>query len=602
MGKFISWEERLCQFREIHSNKYEYPAVSDSRSITKLRIKCPIHGIFFQTIKKHIKGQGCPQCGRVNGGKKRRLTLDTFIAKSKNVHNNFYNYDNAVYTGLEKEIVITCPIHGDFTTTPATHMRGHSCPDCALIKARLNQTQIIADFKRIHGDKYDYSKVIYSNLRDKITIICPIHGEFQQQAGNHRNGSGCPYCGGIRAYWETFIANCNRTHENKYIYPDQEFHDVSQKIKIICPIHGEFFQVAAEHQYKYGCSKCGGTNKHTQEEILAEFKQAHGDTYDYSAVEYETVTTKVKIICRKHGPFLQRPSYHMRGGQCPMCSNHVSREERDLLAYIREKTNNIIVSDRKLISPLELDIVLPDLKIAIEYNGLYWHSSAQKDNMYHKHKMDSCNKAGYRLINIWQDDWLHRQLLVKSFIANLFGESFRIYARKTIFKEIPKSICRNFLINNHIQGSSGISRAFGLYYNGELVTATAFIKRGSGSYELTRHACKLETTVIGALGKVIKNSYKLLAPATIYSFCDLSMYTGKSYIAAGFKQITVIPPDYKYVIGTERKHKFNFRRHNLANFLGTRFKSEFSEIVNMETNGYHRIFDCGKVKYVYTYR
>lgn len=605
MARSFTWEKRLEQFNKVHGDYYRYEKPDcPPRSLLKIRIECPKHGWFSQTIKKHVSGQGCAKCGTERRGKKRRLSQEEFVRRSIETHSGFYSYDKAVYKGIEKPVTVTCPTHGDFVTTPATHMSGHLCPDCALEKATYSNSEIIEQFRQIHGDTYDYSQVDYKGLRIPVTITCKVHGPFQQQPANHKKGGKCPYCTGIKVYWPDFVKNCHKTHGGKYTYPEQKLDNVSQKVRIICPIHGEFEQVASEHQYKYGCPECGGTRKLTQDEILESFKEAHGDRFDYSQVEYIDGKTPVKIICKEHGVFHQSPYQHKKGHVgCKLCTSKISREEKVLVSFLEMLVGKGEVegSNRNLIAPLELDIVLPSYKIAIEYNGLYWHSDMQRSNRFHIRKTELCREVGYRLVHIWQDDWMtsRKRKIIKSFLTSmLLPPDCKVSARNTEFVGlVDKKFVVDFLSRNHIQGRCGYTKAFGLTYRGEVVSVCTLIKRGGG-WELNRYCNLLDVRVLGGLGKLTKYAAQAVS-SDLYSFCDLSMYTGDSYEKAGYKFAGQLRPDYWYIIDNKREHKFKYRRKYLPKFLGEGFRESDSEVINMRNNGYYRIFDCGKSKFVY---
>ena len=148
--------------------------------------------------------------------------------------------------------------------------------------------------KKVHGDKYDYSKVDYVNSQTKVCIICPEHGEFWQTPAEHVRGKSCPLCANIkrgskkRLTIEEFINKAKKVHGNKYDYSKVEYKNASTKVCIICPEHGEFMQIPMAHINGEGCPKCAGKMLKT-EDIIKKFKQVHGWKYDYSKVEYKTI-------------------------------------------------------------------------------------------------------------------------------------------------------------------------------------------------------------------------------------------------------------------------------------------------------------------------
>lgn len=173
--------------------------------------------------------------------------------------------------------------------------------------------------KQKHGDKYDYSMTYYKNNKTKVTIICNIHGVFEQFPNDHKNGCGCPACSGLKRITnDIFIKRAQKIHCGKYDYSNIEYINSFTKIEIICDIHGTFKQVPSDHLSGKGCPKCSGKNK-TTNEIIEEFTKIHGNKYDYSLVVYKKAQDKIEILCPIHGLFTQKTYSHLQGTGCPDC-------------------------------------------------------------------------------------------------------------------------------------------------------------------------------------------------------------------------------------------------------------------------------------------
>lgn len=181
----LSQENFIERASQIHNNKYDY---SDTKYIAngKIKISCPIHGVFYQRAKDHLRGVGCPKCVG------RNRTTEEFIEKANQIHNNKYDYSETIYNGSKNDVKIICPEHGEFLQTPNTHLSGVGCSKCA------GQNRTTQDFiklsKDVHGEKYDYSQATYKSATEKLQIICPKHGVFSQKPSAHLSGQGCPYC------------------------------------------------------------------------------------------------------------------------------------------------------------------------------------------------------------------------------------------------------------------------------------------------------------------------------------------------------------------------------------------------------------------------
>ena len=192
--KRLTTQEFIDRAKKVHGDKYDYSKVEYKTSYSKVEIVCPIHGSFYQIQKHHMNGSGCPMCD-----KSKKLNTKEFIKKAQAVHGNKYNYDKSNYIRAFEKICITCPVHGDFWQLPAVHLQGHGCALCKNDATRqrrvMSKDEFIRRAKIAHPTKnYDYSKVEYLTAGDKVCIICPEHGEFWQNASNHLNGSCCPNC------------------------------------------------------------------------------------------------------------------------------------------------------------------------------------------------------------------------------------------------------------------------------------------------------------------------------------------------------------------------------------------------------------------------
>lgn len=188
---------------------------------------------------------------------------------------------------------------------------------------RIQTTEkFIADANKIHKNKYDYSCTIYTGSKDKVEIICPQHGHFWQRASHHTSGIGCPSCGGRPQYTTvSYITKAKKVHKNKYDYSLVDYKNKSAKIVIICPMHGTFYQTAGDHLQGKGCPRCAGNVRSNTEEFILKAKQVHGDKYTYEHTAYTNNHTKVVITCPKHGDFSISPSHFLKGIGCSSCKN-----------------------------------------------------------------------------------------------------------------------------------------------------------------------------------------------------------------------------------------------------------------------------------------
>lgn len=244
---------------------------------------------------------------------------------------------------------------------------------------KLTTDEFVKRAKKVHGDKYDYSKSIYNGQKEKVTIICPIHGEFQQSPVGHiDNHQGCPKCSGKEHYkQDTWIQKAKEIHGDKYIYEKTEFKTQHSKVTITCPKHGDFIQMAHSHIEGYGCPKCRSDENHKRfkksvEQFILDARKVHGDKYDYSKVEYVNANTKVCIVCPTHGEFWQTPVGHINNFEgCPFCRESKMEEYLSRLlnengyVFEREKSFDWLVFKNNM----ELDFYLPEYNLVLEVQG-----------------------------------------------------------------------------------------------------------------------------------------------------------------------------------------------------------------------------------------
>ena len=207
-----------------------------------------------------------------------KKTKEQFIEESINVHEDKYDYSKVVYNGAHTKVCIICKKCGnEFWQTPSHHLNGSNCPKCTFHYTKSTQ-EFINDSKKIHGDKYDYSKVEYINSKTKVCIICPEHGEFWQLPTNHLQGKGCRYCGGTnKSNKIDFINKAYQIHKNKYDYSKIIYTKANKKVTIICPIHGPFQQEANSHLQGHGCPYCNESHLENKIRFILEENEIEFD-------------------------------------------------------------------------------------------------------------------------------------------------------------------------------------------------------------------------------------------------------------------------------------------------------------------------------------
>ena len=298
--------------------------------------------------------------------------------------------------------------------------------------------------------------------------------------------------------------------------------------------------------------------------------------------------------------------YQITTNPCTIChpkKSGVSISESEIIDFIASLGINLVSNTREVIAPLELDIYIPTHDIAIEYNGLYWHSEKYVNNGYHLNKTELCNNINVKLIHIFEDEWLYKKDIVKSRLKNLLGfTDERIYGRKCEIKEVKTKDKTIFLNENHIQGAVGSKYNIGLYYDDELVSIMTFsnlrkvlgLNHKDNNYELIRFCNKLNTTVIGGASKLLKYFIKTYSPSRLISYADRRWSTGNLYDKLDFKYMNNSKPNYFYVINNKREHRFKYRKDML---ISNGYDPKLTEHQIMTNRQIYRIYDCGTITY-----
>ena len=283
---------------------------------------------------------------------------------------------------------------------------------------------------------------------------------------------------------------------------------------------------------------------------------------------------------------------------------HSSNVENDVFKYVCSLGDfKVLQNVRNIIAPKELDIYIPEKKLAIEINGNYWHSDIYKDKYYHQQKTIDCVKKGIRLIHIFEYEWLScKQSKLKDLLRGIICETTTIFGRNTTVREVSAAVAKEFEDDNHLQSSANASINIGLHYNNKLIALFTFgVPRYNNEYqyELIRACYKQGIKVIGGSEKIFKYFINKYNPSSIITYCDISKFTGNMYIRLGFKPIQPKPitePNYVW-LNTDNNSilpRYKTQKHLLVKYgLGD---TDRTEVEIMETLGYIRIYDCGNMK------
>jgi len=507
-----------------------------------------------------------------------KMTTEIMLARFKAAHGARYDYSQAVYTYGHNPVTVICRVHGLFAVSMYNHASGHGCNKCASvargIKSRVsNKHRVELLLSRLPGpDKYDFAELLASAYTGgyNLPITCKLHGRVTAHYSNLLSGKGCPACGALtRGYYA--------------------------KSYNVAP------QVAVAQ---------GRITKHAPI-FIEKARVIHSGFYDYSQVVYRGMRSKVDIVCPDHGVFSQTPMKHISQAQgCPRCSNRISKGETGIAVYLAQLGVSVETSNRTMLRQeqapnstrkalmLELDVYLPDLKVGIEYNGAYWHADDLGRTGTMLRKWELANKAGIRLIQLFDDEWLQRRTAVEGLLRSAARQAGSIGARNLVVRSIHPAGARAFLDAHHLQGFLGAKTHYGLYKGDELFAVASFgaSRFEADTVELIRYASVCN--IAGGLSKIIKHT----GLAKLTSYCDMRHGTGQAYLSAGFISEGLTPPDYWWFKGDKRYARYECQKHRLkAHPDFTKFYDDAkTERQICEEAGFRKISGVGHLKFVFT--
>ena len=532
-----------------------------------------------------------------------------------------------VLPGSHKKAWWKCNKGHSWTAVIKSRAGGRKCPYCTGKKV----LQGFNDFAYIHptiASEWNYERndlkpqEVMQNSGKKVWWICDRGHEWETKISSRvSGGTGCPYCSGNRVIiGETDLKTRFPDLIKEWDFDKNELPPTSysygsrKKVWWLCPKKNHSYKASIYHRSmnKSGCPVCVGQKVLPGDNDIATLFPELSKEWDTSKnlplTPHDVAAKSTKKVwwkCENGHSWKAIISGRTGGSGCPRCCKKVSTMETEVADFVKSilpQEVGVKTSDRSALRTHELDIYIPDHNLAIEFNGLYWHSEkVGKTKDKHIIKWKLCADKGIQLIVVWEDDWMLRRKIVESMISHKLGVSQdrKVYARNTFSDSVDFATARDFLDKYHIQGRSQGSKYIGLYDQGGDLVAVSSWRKNKNTLYLDRYATSC--TVVGGMGKLLKKgiSYaKENGLEKIVTFSDNSVSDGSLYKTLGFTFDGELRPDYYYKVGMERKHKFNYRVSRFQQDPTLKYIDGFTESQLAELNELDKVWDYGKKRWV----
>jgi len=569
----------------------EYAPFNEDQFIinTLLELHCSEGHAYIRSIgeikRKNIDPKECPHCKREEKIKEWRedngIPRNVFDELAEKSNFELVSADN-YFIRNEQDVDFRCKECGQVkhfgTPKYLLDMKKINCDSKCQIRVKKN---IIEQKNVDFGTNFKNKEMILSEnvsyiTKQSLEILEENDWHIVKYVNSREKGTfQCKRCGETKiSLIQNIVSYCKKNKEknNGCIECDRRknIKKVEDKIKRLCeennikPLSEKYSGLS--NTMEFGCMKCGYVFLYTNKKINGNYGNLN----------------------------------------CPNCSKSKRGEQTQVYEFVLNNyKGEVIYEETKVISPLSLDIYLPEKKLAIEYCGTLWHSSKYiEDDKYHQDKMIKCQEQGIRLITIFSDEWKTKRTIVENRIINVLGNSEKIYARKCKVKQIENKQALEFCDQYHIQGKGQCNIAYGLICGEKLVSVMTFSlpmvsKNASGyDYELNRFCSKIN--VVGGASRLFKTFLKDNPDKVIVSFCDLRWGTGNVYDVLGMEYLETTRPNYYYVgnlTNWERKHRFGFTKKTLKDRYNCNVEGTEEQMA--QSLGLYRIYDCGHRKYIW---
>lgn len=572
----------------------------------KLDVRCPEGHVFRSSFSDWLGT--CPVCNSIKNGYivsanyhnlcktseiQRQCNAEEYELLSE-INDDYQDY----VSSLKQRIKLKCPNGHIYETSLRSWLRGNRCVECRKDKERKGIDYVR---QQIENEGYKLLSDEYLNARTKLKIQCDRGHKYFASWNKWTQGRRCPHCSSTQPLRPEFIKASIESEGYKLLSP---FVVTDVPLKVKCP-NGHVNEILWSN-WKAGkrCRHC--SHRLTQKDVQ---KLLDSDGLGFKCLDVIYVpreNSKFIVECNENHQF-ESPDGWVKRRSCPLCfQSNRSKGEEILISWIATKGIDYRRGDRKIISPMEIDILLPALQIGIEYGGLYWHSDlgGGRGKYYHLTKHQMSEDKGYRLITIFEDELRYKPEIVKSRLFSILGVTtgFRIHARDCLIKEISYKQCAEFLENFHLQGRGNPHIRLGAFYGGQLVSVMTFSRnnisknrrKGEFHLELDRFCSDITFCIPGVASKLFTHFIRNYKWFSIISFADKRWSNGNLYRQLGFSQLSDSGPSYAYLEKTKyttRINRFSLRKNSNDN-------PDLTEWENRQVQGYDRIWDAGNLRFI----
>lgn len=607
--KKLALETVIERCNEKFNGKYDYSQSVFINIRTPFNVICPKHGVFSITPKRHMNGQGCPECGKEYARNWRKGKWNEFLDKFvKKYGDNFdFPYIETEYENKFSQLTMYCKRCGTKYEVQAAYLltdRFNGCTDCKYFYSfddlsKHNQT----DNKMVQFDGLKDSR------KDKVLLICNEHGEYNVSVSTILNGKGkCSKCNGHQRLL-TQVEAYRRINE-KYgdaIEPISPYIRSDLQMLFKCKnghIFSRDFNTAMCSRLLTPCPDCSKAmvskmRTKTLDKFIQDAINKYGEgKYDFTDSVYVASNGDITIKCNECGRYFTiEANSFLQGHGCPFHNCNSSLMEKELASLIESYGYDTLTNTRNVLgNGKEIDVYITELKIAFEFDGIYWHNELNKDKNYHLDKTLDCERKGITLYHIFEDEWLNKKEVVISMINDIFGKNQTIIeGNKCVLNNISIDEANGFLSTNHIQCSCNGTINYGLFDNNELISVISFTIINDNEYELVRFANKINYKVNQAESILFNKFIEDCKPHSVIFNADRRWNQGALANKLGLDLISEIKPNYYYVIGNERKDKSLFTKQILEEQYGC--PKDVSGHDFCLSQKWYRIYDCGALQY-----